>query len=46
MILTNSMSIRDVIAFPKNAKGIDLMSSSPSEVTDEQLKEYSLKIEK
>ena len=46
MILTNSMSIRDVIAFPKNAKGIDLMSSSPSEVTEEQLKEYSLKIEK
>ena len=46
MVLTNSDSIRDVIAFPKNAKGLDLMSQSPSEVTDLQLSEYSLKIEK
>lgn len=46
MILTNSSSIRDVIAFPKNAKGLDLMSQSPSEVTEQQLSEYSLKIEK
>ncbi|MDC8919039.1 aspartate--tRNA ligase [Metamycoplasma hyosynoviae] len=46
MILTNSESIRDVIAFPKNAKGIDLMSQSPSEVTEDQLKDYCLKVEK
>ncbi|QJR44146.1 aspartate--tRNA ligase [Mycoplasma miroungirhinis] len=46
MILTQSESIRDVIAFPKNAKGLDLLSNSPSEVTDFQLSEYSLKLNK
>ncbi|MCU4117216.1 aspartate--tRNA ligase [Mycoplasma zalophi] len=46
MILTKSESIRDVIAFPKNAKGLDLLSNSPSEVTEFQLSEYSLKINK
>ncbi|WP_412031398.1 aspartate--tRNA ligase [Metamycoplasma buccale] len=44
MILTNSTSIRDVIAFPKNAKGIDLLSNSPSIVTKEQLNEYGLNL--
>ncbi|MGX9395849.1 aspartate--tRNA ligase [Mycoplasma sp. 1573] len=42
MILTNSQSIRDVIAFPKNAKQIDLLSNSPSMVTKDQLDEYFL----
>ncbi|AWX42821.1 lysyl-tRNA synthetase [Metamycoplasma cloacale] len=42
MILTKSQSIRDVIAFPKNAKGLDLLSGSPSDVTKEQLDEYGL----
>ncbi|WP_373440584.1 aspartate--tRNA ligase [Metamycoplasma equirhinis] len=46
MILTKSSSIRDVIAFPKNAKGIDLLTSAPSDVTKEQLFEYSLEIKK
>ncbi|WP_373437723.1 aspartate--tRNA ligase [Metamycoplasma equirhinis] len=46
MILTKSLSIRDVIAFPKNAKGIDLLTSAPSDVTKEQLFEYSLEIKK
>lgn len=45
MILTKSTSIRDVIAFPKNAKGLDLLSASPSSVLEEQLKEYGLKLE-
>ncbi|TPI01483.1 aspartate--tRNA ligase, partial [Mycoplasma struthionis] len=44
MILTESMSIRDVIAFPKNAKGTDLLTSAPSTVTTEQLDEYGLKL--
>ncbi|AWX69222.1 aspartate--tRNA ligase [[Mycoplasma] anseris] len=44
MILTNSQSIRDVIAFPKNAKGLDLLSGSPSDVTKEQLNEYGLEL--
>ncbi|QJG66628.1 aspartate--tRNA ligase [Mycoplasma phocoeninasale] len=46
MILTNSKSIRDVIAFPKNAKGIDLLTNAPSDVTIEQLDEYGLSIKK
>ncbi|PZW01411.1 aspartate--tRNA ligase [Metamycoplasma auris] len=46
MILTNSSSIRDVIAFPKNAKGTDLLTSAPSEITTEQLLEYNLEIKK
>ncbi|MBN0919303.1 aspartate--tRNA ligase [[Mycoplasma] gypis] len=46
MILTNSQSIRDVIAFPKNAKGLDLLSNSPSDVTKEQLDEYYLSLNK
>ncbi|MGL5591635.1 MAG: aspartate--tRNA ligase [Mycoplasmoidaceae bacterium] len=32
MIITNSKSIRDVIAFPKSSSGIDLMMNSPSKV--------------
>ncbi|MGL5732729.1 MAG: amino acid--tRNA ligase-related protein, partial [Metamycoplasmataceae bacterium] len=43
MILSKSKSIRDVIAFPKNANGIDVLSNSPSEITDEQIKEYGIK---
>ncbi|SYV90054.1 aspartyl-tRNA synthetase [Metamycoplasma alkalescens] len=46
MILTKSSSIRDVIAFPKNAKGTDLLTSAPSEITSEQLLEYHLEIKK
>ncbi|NQZ29063.1 MAG: aspartate--tRNA ligase [Mycoplasmatales bacterium] len=41
-ILVGEESIREVIAFPKNAKGIDPMSQSPSDITKEQLEEYNL----
>ncbi|WGI36396.1 aspartate--tRNA ligase [Mesomycoplasma lagogenitalium] len=44
MILTNSESIRDVIPFPVNSKGINLLSDSPSQVSTEQLDEYYLKL--
>nr|WP_156933521.1 aspartate--tRNA ligase [[Mycoplasma] collis] len=44
MILTNSESIRDVIPFPVNSKGANLIIESPSEVTEEQLDEYFLEI--
>jgi aspartyl-tRNA synthetase len=39
-------SIRDVIAFPKNNSGRDIMIDTPSVIKPEQLKELSLKIEK
>lgn len=35
-------SIRDVIAFPKNGKGEDVLVGSPSLMTEEQLKTYGL----
>lgn len=44
MILNNSSSLRDVIAFPKNASAIDPMSDAPSVVDDKQLKELHIKI--
>jgi aspartyl-tRNA synthetase len=37
-------TIRDVIAFPKNNAGRDMMVDSPSEISEEQLKELSIKI--
>ncbi|HCE56829.1 MAG TPA: aspartate--tRNA ligase [Prolixibacteraceae bacterium] len=38
-------SIRDVIAFPKNNSGRDMMIDSPSIISDEQLKELNLKVD-
>ena len=43
MLLAHTPSIRDVIAFPKNANATDPMSEAPSFIDDYQLKE--LKIE-
>ena len=43
-ILTGSQSIRDVIAFPKNNKGVDLMSQSPAEVEPKQLRDLYIQV--
>jgi len=37
-------SIRDVIAFPKNNAGRDMMIDTPSTISEDQLKELSLKV--
>jgi hypothetical protein len=37
-------SVRDVIAFPKNSNGEDLMVQSPSLITQKQLQDYHLKV--
>jgi aspartyl-tRNA synthetase len=43
MMLANKSSIRDIIAFPLNQQGQDLMMNAPSEVTDKQLKELNIR---
>jgi aspartyl-tRNA synthetase len=43
-ILSAESSIREVIAFPKTAAAVDLMTAAPSPVDKKQLKELHLKI--
>ena len=44
MVLADETSIRDVIAFPKNQRGVDLMFAAPSGVERAQLDELGLAI--
>lgn len=44
MVLNDNKNIRDIVAFPKNGSGIDLMMSSPSLVDDYQLKDTHIQI--
>ena len=43
-ILANESSIREVIAFPKTATAVDLMSSAPSPVDTRQLRELHIQV--
>jgi len=43
MILTNTDNIRDVIAFPKTLKGLDLMMQSPCPIDEGQLNALGIK---
>lgn len=45
-LLANEASIREVIAFPKTATAVDLMSDAPSTVDPKQLRELHLKSSK
>jgi aspartyl-tRNA synthetase len=44
MLICGEQSIRDVMAFPKNNRAMDLMSNSPAEVDSRQLRDLSLKL--
>ena len=44
MVLESVDNIRDIVAFPKNGSGVDLMMSSPSVIDESQLDEAHLAI--
>jgi aspartyl-tRNA synthetase len=46
MILAGESSIREVIPFPKTAKGADLMCDAPSEIPERQLRELGITFRK
>jgi aspartyl-tRNA synthetase len=45
MLIAGEESIREVIAFPKTNRGLDLMSQSPSDVDARQLRELGIKLQ-
>ncbi|MBI5935859.1 MAG: aspartate--tRNA ligase [Chloroflexi bacterium] len=45
MLLADEPNIREVIAFPKNQNGRDVMADAPSTVEPKQLKELHIKLE-
>ena len=45
MLLTNSETIREVIAFPLNSKAQDLMMGAPGNVTHDQLRDVHIQVD-
>jgi len=43
MLVCGEQGIREVIAFPKNNRGMDLMTNSPSEVDSRQLRDLGVR---
>jgi len=46
MLICGEQSIRDVMAFPKNNRSMDLMTQSPAEVDPKQLRDLGMKLAK
>ena len=44
MVLTDTKNIRDIVAFPKNGSGVDLMMNSPSPVDKYQLEDAYIEV--
>ena len=44
MLLTEEQNIREVIAFPMNSNAQDLLLGSPTEVTEQQLREAHIRV--
>ena len=44
MLVCGEQSIREVMAFPKNNRGMDLMTNSPGEVDPRQLRDLEIKL--
>jgi aspartyl-tRNA synthetase len=44
MLIAGEQGIRDVIAFPKNNRGMDMMSNSPAEVDARQLRDLGIRL--
>ena len=44
MLICGEQGIRDVMAFPKNNRGMDLMTQSPAEVDARQLRDLKIQV--
>jgi aspartyl-tRNA synthetase len=44
MLIAGEQNIREVMAFPKNNRGLDLMTQSPSEVDSRQLRDLGIRL--